>query len=74
MQSKADSILESICNIGSGFIISVCVGFVIYPLFGFDVQPVANMTIVFIFTLISFVRSYVWRRYFNKLSIFHHED
>jgi len=66
MQSKKGSLLEAILNIGSGFILSMITWQVVAnPMFGYDVSLLDNVALTSIFTSISLVRSYVWRRIFN---------
>lgn len=64
-QTKLESWIESICNNGSAFIISVCVfAFIITPLY--DAGTLRNpVLITVIFTVISLIRSFLWRRFFN---------
>ncbi len=67
MQTKTQSIIESICNVGSGFIISLLLWmFVISPLYGIDKDFKQGLSITLLFTVISIVRGYIWRRLFNK--------
>jgi len=70
MQSKYQSILEQTLNVGSGFIISVLVWeYAIKNLIHAGVLSVdSSIWITVIFTVVSFVRGYLWRRYFNQLS------
>lgn len=67
MQTRKKSLLEACLNTASGFFISILAGEVVFPLFGFKVTHGENLAIVLIFTVISVVRSYVWRRVFNQL-------
>jgi len=65
-QPKSQSLLEVCCNTASAFVISVCVWtFVISPIYGIKKDFTENIGIVGIFTVISIVRSYCWRRLFN---------
>lgn len=65
-QSKLESFIESFFNIGSGFIIAMLSwSYVITPLFGIKTDSHENFLIVMIFTVISIVRSFLWRRFFN---------
>jgi membrane protein implicated in regulation of membrane protease activity len=66
MQTRLSSLVEALLNIGSGFVLSLVVGQLVYPMFGFPVSVGANVQITLIFTVISIVRSYLWRRWFNK--------
>jgi hypothetical protein len=66
MQSKKGSMLETSMNIGSGFILSMITWQIIAnPLFGYDVSWDDNLMLTSIFTTISLIRSYAWRRIFN---------
>lgn len=69
MQSRRASALEAALNTASGFIMSWITGLIVFPLFGWTVSPAQNTAVVGIFTVISVVRSYVWRRIFNHRSI-----
>jgi len=65
-QSRAESITESIINVGSGFMISLCLWiFVIVPIWKIDVTIAENFMITSMFTVVSIVRGYYWRRFFN---------
>lgn len=66
-QSKKSSLLEQFFNVGSGFIISLCVWvYVVNPVWELNVTPADNIYITLLFTVVSIVRGYVWRRLFNK--------
>lgn len=66
MQSIKSSILESIVNTLSGFLIGWSMNILILPLFGFMVTGGQSFIIALIFTVIGFIRSYLVRRYFNN--------
>lgn len=66
-QTKKQSIIEVIANTVVGFIISVGVSVLLFPLMGIPVTFGENIGITLIFTLISLVRSFVMRRIFNKM-------
>lgn len=66
MQSKKQSLVESITNTFVGFIISLTAIFLILPLFGVESTPVKNIGITLCFTIISILRGYLIRRFFNK--------
>lgn len=52
-----------------GFIVSVYAQAVIFPMYGFSTLSLTeNVQIVTIFTIISMVRSYLVRRFFNWLT------
>lgn len=70
MQSKTASLIEQILNVGSGFIISLIVWvYVIVPIWNFDVTMIENLAITIIFTIVSVVRGYAWRRLFNYYTV-----
>ncbi len=69
MQSKRYSLIEQVCNIGSGFLIALTVwAYIITPYLGIEYQAEQAMVITVIFTLISLVRGYLWRRTFNYIT------
>lgn len=70
MQSKTHSLIEQLVNVGSGFLISMFVwAFIVVPIWDLDTTFVDNLGIVIVFTVISVVRGYVWRRVFNWYTI-----
>jgi hypothetical protein len=71
MQPKAHSVMETCCNVGSGFIVSLIYWqlFVVPQVEGQELTGWLNISITLQFTVISIVRGYVWRRYFNGLLI-----
>jgi low affinity Fe/Cu permease len=64
-QTKLVSLIEQILNVASGFVLSVLVWQTVGPLFGYEVTIAANLGITSIFTVVSVVRGYIWRRFFN---------
>jgi hypothetical protein len=67
MQSKRLSLIEVLANIGTGFIISALLQqFVIGPIYNLPTSVSQNLEITIIFTVISVVRSYAFRRLFNR--------
>lgn len=70
MQSRAASALEAVLNVGSGFVLALLLWqLVVAPLWGYEVTMLDNLGITTIFTAASVARSYVWRRYFNRLLV-----
>lgn len=65
MQLRRHSLLEACLNTASGFILSVVAGYFIFPLVGWHVSHSQNLAVVSMFTVISIIRSYIWRRIFN---------
>jgi hypothetical protein len=66
MQSKKQSFTESLYNVAVGYLISLISLFIIFPIMGIESNAGKNIIITFYFTVISIVRSYFLRRYFNK--------
>lgn len=65
-QTKTKSLVEQLLNIGSGFIVSLIVlAHIIAPTWSLDITMSDNLNITLIFTAISVVRGYLWRRLFN---------
>jgi hypothetical protein len=66
-QTKAGSIAEAFANIAVGFSINWVANMIVLPAFGFHVTGAQAFHIGLVFTVISLVRSYVLRRWFNGL-------
>lgn len=66
MQTKKQSLLESITNMGVWYFTAVGSTFIVFPMFNINIPPQDNLLIWLYFTLISLLRSYAIRRYFNK--------
>jgi len=69
MQTRLESVMESVTGTLSRMVCNFAIGLVIYPWFGFNASPLAVWQIVLIFTAASFIQSYIWRRWFNQLLI-----
>jgi len=66
MQTKLESLLESGVNIIIGYLIALASQILIFPLYGIQITLSTNLWIGLWFTLVSLVRSYLLRRYFNQ--------
>jgi len=66
MQSKWESLVETILNTASGFVISWLMTTWVLPLYGFSISASQGFQITVIFTVVSILRSYFWRRTFNR--------
>lgn len=64
-QTRLGSFIEAIINVIIGFGINFTANMLIFPLFGFHITPGANFALGLIYTVISLVRSYAVRRWFN---------
>jgi len=68
-QSKKGSLLEVCLNTATGFTAAWIITIYLMPLYDFDVTLKQSWEITFIFTIVSIVRSYLWRRCFNYFII-----
>ena len=66
MQSKKQSLIESLTSTTIGIIIGIVLNLTILPIFGYPVSVVDSLWISLIFTAISVIRSYAVRRIFNS--------
>lgn len=64
-QSKRESLIESMLNIGSGFVLSLVVWQLLAYMMDIPMPLSRNLLITSIFTVVSLTRSYLWRRFFN---------
>ena len=67
MQSRKHSLLEALLNTASGFITSLLTQWLVFPWFNLHPSFHENLALTAIFTVVSIVRSYAWRRAFNTL-------
>lgn len=66
-QTRLGSLVEQLLNIGSGFIISSLLwAWVVQPVWGIQTSFAENLQITSLFTVVSVVRGYWWRRHFNS--------
>jgi len=66
MQSKKQSIMETLTSVFIGYIISLASLFIIFPILNIESSSSKNIIITFYFTVLSIARGYVVRRFFNK--------
>ena len=66
MQTKKQSVIESLTNILVGLITSFLIQIIIYPIMGIPVSFNQNIVITIVFFIASFIRGYLIRRYFNS--------
>ena len=69
MQSKYQSLIESLTNILIGYLTALFSQVLIFPIFDIYVSFQDNLLIGLYFTIISLIRSYLVRRYFNNRSL-----
>ena len=65
MQNKSQSLIETLTNVSIGYIISFIANMAVLPMFGYDINLTDGFWISIIFTVISVIRGYVVRRWFN---------
>lgn len=65
MQSRFHSFLESLVNIAIGYGIAIISQLLVFPLFDIIIPLSSNLAIGACFTIISLLRSYTIRRFFN---------
>ena len=68
MQSKLESLYEASINTFLGFVIAFISQLVFFPIVGIEVTLSQNFILTVLFTLVSIIRTYAVRRYFNKKS------
>ena len=64
-QTRLMSLFESLVNVLIGLGVGLCSQIVIFPLFNINVPLETNISIAAWMTLVSIVRSYIIRRFFN---------
>jgi len=62
MQTKRSMMIETLLNTFSGFVVSYAITCMLLPY----MESLGAMAITWIFTIVSLIRSYVWRMIFNK--------
>jgi membrane protein implicated in regulation of membrane protease activity len=65
-QSRLESLIESIVNILIGYFVALGSQLIVFPLVGIHVALSTNLLIGLWFTVVSLVRSYIIRRWFNQ--------
>ena len=65
-QSKLGSFVEAVMNTAIGYVLSLIVQLIVYPLYGAKFTFFENIQIGLIFMVVSLLRSYVIRRWFNQ--------
>ena len=66
-QSRAQSMIESAANVVIGYMVALGSQLVVFPMFGVHLTLQDNLLIGLWFTAISLVRSYLVRRWFNRM-------
>jgi hypothetical protein len=64
-QSKLGSLLEAFAHTSIGYFLSLFVQLIVYPMYGATFTFGQNIQIGLIFMVVSLIRGYVIRRWFN---------
>lgn len=64
-QTRLSSLIESLLNIAVGYSVAILSQIIIFPFFGISLPISSHLWIGVWFTLISLIRSYIIRRWFN---------
>lgn len=72
MQSKRMSMVETISSTIVGYSVAVTAQHYIFPYFGLHASMQDNLKLGLIFTIISVIRSYMFRRLFNWVQMNSH--
>ena len=65
-QSRTHSIIETTLNIGSGMMVAWLLTFYVLPAWGYAYSPHEALEITALYTVVSWVRAYAWRRFFSN--------
>lgn len=65
-QTRLQSLVESVTSTAVGYLVALASQLAIFPAFGIRVEFSTNLWIGFWFTLVSLVRGYIIRRWFNQ--------
>lgn len=69
-QTKKHSLIEQVLNVGSGFIIALLLwAYVVTPYMGVEYHLKEGLVITSLFTVVSIVRGYLWRRLGNYITV-----
>lgn len=66
-QTRRQSLIETVVGTATGFVFSILLSIVVYPMFGHSFTLAQNAGITVIFTIASIARGYGVRRFFNWL-------
>jgi hypothetical protein len=65
MQTRKQSLIEAWTNVAIGWLVGLGTQIIVFPLYGMKVKLIDNMQITIIFTIVSLIRSYLLRRFYN---------
>ena len=64
-QSRIASLLESLSNVAIGYVVALTTQLAVFPMFGMNISMSDNLLIGAIFTVVSIIRSYAVRRFYE---------
>lgn len=67
MQTRIQSMIESVINVAIGYVVALGAQLLIFPLFSIHIPLGQNLAIGGIFTLVSIARSFILRRLFSRI-------
>jgi len=67
MQTRLMSLVETMTNVAAGLVISFLSQIVIFKIYNVSLSTQQNVEITLYFTIISILRSYALRRFFNSI-------
>lgn len=67
-QSRKMSLAETVASTAVGYVVAVCAQAAIYPHFGIDANIKQHAAIAALFTVVSLIRGYAVRRFFNAIA------
>lgn len=68
-QTKTHSLLESLFNVAVGYSVALLSQLLIFPIYGIHIPLTDNIQIGLWFTVVSVLRSYILRRWFNRITV-----
>ncbi len=66
MQTKRQSLIETLTSVFVGWLIGVILNMLVLPLFDYNITVIDSLWVSLIFTAVSVIRGYVIRRFFNS--------
>lgn len=66
MQTRIESFIENVVNVLIGFLTALASQIIIFPFFNIYVSITENILLTFYFTIVSLIRGYLVRRYYNR--------
>lgn len=68
-QDRKMSVIESTVSVVSGYILTVLIQYILYPMFGIQIPAKEALFISALIVFIAFVKNYTVRRIFNYIHI-----